>query len=65
MEIVKAGTKVRVINCPLYPQYVGLICIVTGHYIDNEGISIYKLRDIMGNLLVGYALRADFEIIEE
>lgn len=64
MEIVKAGTKVRVINSPLYPQYVALICIVTGHYIDNEGIPIYKLRDIMGNLLVGYALREDFEIVE-
>lgn len=65
MEIVKAGTKVRVINCPLYPQYVGLICIVTGHYIDNEGIPLYKLRDIKGNLLVGYALREDFEILDK
>ena len=65
MEIVKAGTKVRVINCPLYPQYVGLICRLTGYYIDSDGIHLYKLRDIKGNLLVGYALREDFEIIEE
>ena len=65
MEIVKPGTKVRVINCPLYPQYVGLICRVTGYYIDNEGILLYKLRDIKGNLLVGYALREDFEILDK
>lgn len=65
MEIVKARTKVRVINCPLFPQYVGLICRVTGYCIDNEGIPLYKLRDIKGNLLVGYALREDFEIINK
>jgi hypothetical protein len=38
---------------------------VTGYYIDNEGIPLYKLRDIKGNLLVGYALTEDFEIIEK
>ena len=65
MEIVNAGTKVRVINCPLLPQYVGLICRVAGHFISSEGIPLYKLRNIKGNLLVGYALRADFEIIDK
>lgn len=65
MKIVNAETKVRVINCPLLPQYVGLICKVTGHYIDNEGIPLYKLRDIKGNLLVGYALSEDFEILDK
>lgn len=57
-------TKVKVIDCPMYPQYVGMVCKVVQVCEDVAGVRLYKLQSEDGKLCKGWATSEDFEVVE-
>ena len=57
--------KVKVVNCPRYPKYVGMICKVVKYRETYFHHYLFKLADYQTNVVLqDWALLEDFEIVE-
>lgn len=63
-DIVRTGTKVKIIKCPLYPEYVGKEGVVSEWIAqDCEEENVLYVIESDGELLKGFANRDCFEPI--
>lgn len=57
--------KVKIVNCPRHPKYVGVVCKVVMYQITYFHHYLFKLADYHTNaVLQDWALLEDFEIVE-
>lgn len=57
--------KVKVVNCPRYPKYVGMICKVVKYKVTHFNHYLFKLADYQtDHVLQDWALLENFEIVE-
>lgn len=61
--VFEVGDVVRVVQCPMYPEYIGSVGRIVS-YVTSNGQRLYKVER-NNKLLRGYALNSDLQKVKE